>query len=43
MHVAPEADGAGATPFPTDVRERIASALVEPGPDTSRAIRLGPR
>ncbi len=43
VHVAAHSDGAGASPFPEHVRERIESALVQPGPDTSRAIRLKTR
>lgn len=31
---------ASASPFPDDVRARIEAALVPPGPDASRAIRL---
>jgi len=29
------------TPFPDDVAARIQSALVPPGPDASRSIRVG--
>jgi hypothetical protein len=31
------------SPFPADVRARIEASLVLPGPDASRAIRVGPR
>lgn len=34
--------GDSATPFPDEVRERIEAALVPPGPQTSRAIRIEP-
>lgn len=30
------------SPFPADVRARIEASLVLPGPDASRAIRVGP-
>jgi acyl-CoA thioester hydrolase len=32
--------GAASSPFPDDVRQRIETALVPPGPDTSRSIRV---
>ena len=35
--------GAAATPFPGDVRARIETAVVPPGPEASRAIRVTPR
>jgi len=31
------------SPFPAEVRARIDASLVQPGPDASRAIRVGPR
>ncbi len=31
------------SPFPAEVRARIDASLVPPGPETSRAIRVGPR
>jgi acyl-CoA thioester hydrolase len=41
VHVAGQPDGGSATaPFPDDVRARIEAALVPPGPDASRAIRI---
>lgn len=39
VHVA----GASATPFPDEIRTRIEGALVPPGPEASRAIRVAPR
>jgi acyl-CoA thioester hydrolase len=35
--------GAASSPFPDDVRARIEAALVPPGPEASRAIRVGVR
>lgn len=35
--------GASSTPFPDEIRARIETALVPPGPEASRAIRVGPR
>ena len=35
--------GAASSPFPDDVRARIETALVPPGPDASRSIRVVPR
>ncbi len=35
--------GSASTPFPDEVRERIDAALVPPGPDASRSIRVTPR
>ena len=35
--------GASSTPFPHEIRARIEAALVPPGPEASRAIRLAPR
>lgn len=35
--------GASASPFPDEVRARVAPLLVPPGPHASRAIRLEPR
>ena len=35
--------GASSTPFPDEVRSHIEAAVTVPGPDASRAIRVGPR
>ena len=43
VHVDSGPDGAGASPFPEEVRARIESALVDPGPEASRSIRLKTR
>ena len=44
VHVGSDAaGGSAALPFPDAVRERIEAALVPPGPDASRAIRLRTR
>ena len=41
LHV--DTGSASATPFPDDVAARVQAALVPPGPDASRSIRVTPR